>query len=228
MKTQREQRIRSASPRMPSLVPDVEPVPRPAVISSELPRQFLEGAKGLSVSTKDGQGRIVSTSISAKGMLQRLHKEDKTVISSVFSPPARSSTKPPPLPRFGQRGAESREDLFCLGQRVRARDVVGNRWQMGTVACKDPLLVLPPGVQTMAVRFIYVEAVPSDLDDRDVSEKNEADVQEERGRLMEEAGDLNNNYSYGNLNKKKTSPRTQARPPPSPPHKQRKNKRWRG
>ena len=93
IKARQEHRIRSASPRLPRLVPDVVPVPKPAVISSGLPKHFLEGAKGLSVSTKDGQGRTVSTSISAKGMFQRLHKEDKTVISSVFLPPARSSTE---------------------------------------------------------------------------------------------------------------------------------------
>ena len=133
----------------------MKPVPTPAVISSGLPENVLKNVMGLSVSTRDTQGRKISTVISPKAFAQRLHKEDKSIISPVFAPSARSSTEPAALRRFGQPGAESRVDLFCLGQRMRVRSVVGNRWQMGRVASEVPLLIQPQG-EAFSSLFMHV------------------------------------------------------------------------
>ena len=88
MKTRWEKRLRGASPRLPRLVSAVAPVPRPAVISTEVPKHFLEGATGFSVGAKDSHGRSISTSLSAVGLFQQLHKEEESIICQVFEPAA--------------------------------------------------------------------------------------------------------------------------------------------
>jgi len=195
--TLREQRSRSASPRMPREKSEFQPTPAPAVISANLPPNFLDGTRGLSVSTKDKQGRSVSTSITSQDLFRRLQTVDENTISAGYPAAAGSSADLAPLPRFGKAGVERREDLFCPTQRVRYRDEVGEPWELGSVASVDPLLVLPRKQPAAAIYCNLVEAIAFDLEDRDISEKNDADLREEREAIQAREGDFNNNDSYG-------------------------------
>ena len=103
------------------------------------------------------------------------------------------------LPRFGEPGAAARWDLLVLGQTVRVRQAYGEDWQIAKVCSKmtqrSRLLGADPASPGQA--WHCTESVPAGWELRDISEKNAADVKEERDIIAFKSGDLNNNDSYG-------------------------------